>query len=111
LRVYSTQESSIAGTISEGEAGFADDTMKTKEAPPHLDDKEKQIWSLLMRELDCSSLEVQDISGGCGSMYGIDIVSERFRGLGMLKQQRLVNEVLKKEIQGWHGLQLKTKAP
>lgn len=64
-----------------------------------------------MAELQCTSLEVQDISGGCGSMYGIDIVSERFRGLGMLKQQRLVNQVLGEEIKGWHGVQLKTRAP
>ena len=56
-------------------------------------------------------LQVKDISGGCGSMYWIDIVSERFRGLGMLKQQRLVNEVLKEEVKGWHGVQLKTRIP
>ncbi|CAL3970781.1 unnamed protein product [Diplocarpon coronariae] len=80
-------------------------------APEHLNAKERQIWEMLMRELQCTSLEVQDISGGCGSMYGIDVVSERFRGLGMLKQQRLVNEVLGEEIKGWHGVQLKTRAP
>lgn len=44
-------------------------------------------------------------------MYGIEIVSERFRGLGLLKQQRLVNEVLGEEIKEWHGVQLKTRAP
>lgn len=44
-------------------------------------------------------------------MYGIEIVSERFRGLSMLKQQRLVNEVLGEEIKEWHGLQLRTKVP
>ncbi|EKD21210.1 BolA-like protein [Drepanopeziza brunnea f. sp. 'multigermtubi' MB_m1] len=82
-----------------------------QQAPTHLNDKERQIWEMLMRELQCTSLEVQDISGGCGSMYGIDVVSERFRGLGMLKQQRLVNEVLGEEIKGWHGVQLKTRAP
>lgn len=45
-------------------------------------------------------------------MYGIDIVSEKFRGLGMLKQQRLVNAVLKElmEREGWHGVQIKTRA-
>ena len=80
-------------------------------APEHLDEKEKMIWELLMKEFDASTLQVQDISGGCGSMYGIEIVSERFRGLGMLKQQRLVNEVLGEEIKQWHGVQLKTRAP
>jgi BolA-like protein 3 len=29
----------------------------------------------------------------------------------MLKQQRLVNEVLGEEIKGWHGVQLKTRVP
>ncbi|PBP26608.1 BolA-like protein [Diplocarpon rosae] len=86
-------------------------TSPTPTAPEHLNAKERQIWEMLMRELQCTSLEVQDISGGCGSMYGIDVVSERFRGLGMLKQQRLVNEVLAEEIKGWHGVQLKTRAP
>jgi stress-induced morphogen len=80
-------------------------------APDHLNDKEKQIFEMLSRELEPEKLEVQDISGGCGSMYGIEVVSERFRGLSMLRQQRLVNEVLGEEIKGWHGVQLRTRAP
>ena len=43
-------------------------------------------------------------------MYALDIVSERFRGLSVIKQHRMVNEVLGEEIKGWHGVQLKTKA-
>jgi len=80
-------------------------------APDHMNDKEKQIFEMLNRELRPEKLEVQDISGGCGSMYGIEVVSERFRGLSMLRQQRLVNEVLGEEIKGWHGVQLRTRAP
>jgi len=79
--------------------------------PSHLNEKEQGIWTLLQKALEPTKLEVQDISGGCGSMYGIEIVSERFRGLNMLKQQRLVNAVLKEEIGGWHGVQLKTAVP
>lgn len=44
-------------------------------------------------------------------MYAIEVASERFRGLSMLKQQRLVNEVLGEEIRGWHGVQLRTSVP
>jgi stress-induced morphogen len=44
-------------------------------------------------------------------MYGIDISSEKFRGLSMLKQQRLVNAALGDLMKGWHGVQLKTRAP
>ena len=84
---------------------------KALEVPGHLNEKERQIWELLNKELQAEKLEVQDISGGCGSMYGIEIVSERFRGLSMLMQQRLVNRVLGEEIKGWHGVQLRTSAP
>jgi stress-induced morphogen len=79
--------------------------------PEHLNDKEREIWGMLQRELKPTKLEVQDISGGCGSMYGIEVVSERFRGLSMLRQQRLVNQVLGEEIRGWHGVQLRTSVP
>jgi stress-induced morphogen len=44
-------------------------------------------------------------------MYALDIVSAKFKGLSVIKQHRLVNVVLKDEIKGWHGVQLKTKAP
>jgi stress-induced morphogen len=54
--------------------------------------------------------QVQDISGGCGSMYAIAIESAKFKGLSVIKQHKLVNQVLKEEIAGWHGVQLRTKA-
>jgi len=56
-------------------------------------------------------VQVQDISGGCGSMYGLEIVSPKFTGLTVIKQHKLVNKVLEEEIKGWHGVQLKTNAP
>lgn len=43
-------------------------------------------------------------------MYAITIASSRFKGLPMVRQHKLVNEVLKDEIKAWHGLQLRTKA-
>jgi stress-induced morphogen len=55
--------------------------------------------------------QVQDVSGGCGSMYALDIVSEQFKGLPIVKQHRLVNKVLGEEIKKWHGVQMKTKSP
>jgi stress-induced morphogen len=58
-----------------------------------------------------TSWQVQDVSGGCGSMYAINVTSEKFRGLSMIKQHRLVNEILGEEIKKWHGLQLRTKVP
>ncbi|PMD18340.1 bola-like protein [Hyaloscypha hepaticicola] len=113
-RSYSSESSPIAGTIGKGSAGIPDEAARAKDiliAPDHLNDKEKEIFDMLNRELRPEKLEVQDISGGCGSMYGIEVVAERFRGLSMLRQQRLVNEVLGEEIKGWHGVQLRTRAP
>jgi stress-induced morphogen len=55
--------------------------------------------------------QVQDISGGCGSMYAVAVTTEKFRGLSVIKQHRLVNEVLGEDIKSWHGIQLRTKAP
>jgi BolA-like protein 3 len=54
---------------------------------------------------------VQDISGGCGSMYALDIVSRQFEGMTVIKQHRLVNKVLGDEMKNWHGVQMRTKAP
>jgi stress-induced morphogen len=106
--------SNVQGTVGAGEAEIEQETAREQElieAPEHLNDKEREIWGMLQSELKPTKLEVQDISGGCGSMYGIEVVSERFRGLSMLKQQRLVNEVLGEEIKSWHGVQLRTSVP
>ncbi|KAF2434378.1 bola-like protein, partial [Tothia fuscella] len=80
------------------------------EAPDFLDEKEKAIFDRLSDALEPTALEVQDISGGCGSMYAVSITTERFQGLPVIKQHRLVNEVLGEDIKSWHGIQLRTKA-
>ncbi|KAI5917391.1 bola-like protein [Camillea tinctor] len=81
------------------------------EKPDYFDDAESEIWDTLVAEFAPTELTVQDISGGCGSMYGIEIASDKFRGVNMLKQQRMVNAVLGDRMKGWHGLQLRTKIP
>lgn len=84
---------------------------KPLEKPDFLDEAESVIWDRLAKEFSPVELVVQDISGGCGSMYGIEISSEKFRGANMLKQQRMVNAVLGDLLKGWHGCQLKTRVP
>lgn len=78
--------------------------------PADLDEHESALWDLLSAELTPTELAVRDVSGGCGSMYAIDVSSPAFRGLGILKQQRMVNAVLGERVKGWHGVQLRTKA-
>ena len=81
------------------------------EKPDFLNDAESVIWDRLVVEFAPTELLVQDISGGCGSMYGIEVSSEKFRGANMLKQQRMVNSILGDLMKDWHGVQLKTRVP
>jgi BolA-like protein 3 len=81
------------------------------EKPADLTEGESQVWDRVVAELAPVELQVQDVSGGCGSMYAIDVSSEQFRGLNMLKQQRLVNSVLADMVKQWHGVQLRTRVP
>ncbi|PUU84062.1 bola-like protein, partial [Tuber borchii] len=76
--------------------------------PDHLDDQEMGIFKKLAGELKPTRLEVKDVSGGCGSMYAIEIASERFVGLSLVRQHRLVHDILAKEVKAWHGVQLRT---
>jgi len=102
-RTYSAEAASPASEAASAALG--------PEKPDFLSDGESQVWDILIAEFGPTELVVQDISGGCGSMYGIEIASEKFRGLNMLKQQRLVNAALGDLVKEWHGVQLKTRVP
>lgn len=75
-----------------------------------MDAYEQKIYLILQDLFSPKNLQVKDVSGGCGSMFAILVESEKFQGIPMIKQHRLVNEVLKDEIAKWHGIQLRTKA-
>ncbi|KAK7908832.1 BolA-like protein 3 [Apiospora marii] len=105
-RLYSTSPDSSAAAAPSAPA-----TPNVPEKPDYLDDAESAIWDQLTAEFAPTQLQVQDVSGGCGSMYGIEITSEKFRGVNMLKQQRMVNACLGEKVKEWHGLQLRTKVP
>uniref|UniRef100_A0A023EEK2 Putative bola bacterial stress-induced morphogen-related protein n=1 Tax=Aedes albopictus TaxID=7160 RepID=A0A023EEK2_AEDAL len=57
------------------------------------------------------SVMVNDISGGCGSMYEIYVEAIEFKGLSTVKQHRLITETLKSEIKDMHGLRIHTAVP
>ena len=56
-----------------------------------------------------SDIAVEDVSGGCGSMFSVTVTAEAFQGVTRIKQQRMVQEILKKEIADMHGCIIKTK--
>ncbi|KAL2161781.1 hypothetical protein VTH06DRAFT_7565 [Thermothelomyces fergusii] len=107
---FSTSSSSRSSAAAQHQES-APAPSQTPEKPSYLSEGESQIWDILAAEFAPTQLVVQDISGGCGSMYGIEICSEKFRGLSMLKQQRLVNAALGDLLKEWHGVQLKTRVP
>jgi stress-induced morphogen len=72
---------------------------------------ESAIAAILSEKLSPTQLLVQDVSGGCGSMYAIDITSAAFQGQTILKQQRMVNAALGDLVKAWHGVQIRTKVP
>ncbi|KAH8704567.1 bola protein [Phaeosphaeriaceae sp. PMI808] len=79
------------------------------EPPDYLNDAELHVFNKIKATLEPVKLEVRDVSGGCGSMYAIEVESPKFRGLTVVKQHKLVNQVLKEEISQWHGVQLRTR--
>ncbi|XP_035508361.1 bolA-like protein 3 [Morone saxatilis] len=75
-------------------------------------DGELRIAEILKEKFpSASSLKVVDISGGCGAMYEIHIESSEFKGKRTIQQHQLVNQALKEEIQGMHGLRIFTDVP
>ncbi|KAF1829381.1 bola-like protein [Decorospora gaudefroyi] len=87
---------------------YSQSASATPEAPDYLNEAELHVFNKIKSELEPVKLEVQDISGGCGSMYAIQVESPKFKGLTVIKQHKMVNEVLKEEIKSWHGVQLRT---
>ncbi|KAL1796611.1 hypothetical protein ACET3X_005151 [Alternaria dauci] len=107
LRSRLSQQSQIPTLCTRS---YSQSTGAAPEAPDYLNEAELYVFNKIKAELEPVKLEVQDISGGCGSMYAIQIESPKFKGLSVIKQHKLVNEVLKDEIKSWHGVQLRTKA-
>ncbi|KAL1864541.1 hypothetical protein VTK73DRAFT_5790 [Phialemonium thermophilum] len=110
-RAYSSPSPATQSSVPSQQESESDNATTAPQKPDFLDDAESLIWDRLVAEFEPTELLVQDISGGCGSMYGIEIASEKFRGVNMLKQQRMVNAVLGDLMKNWHGVQLKTKVP
>lgn len=102
-RLYSAAAAASASAPSSSSAAAAE--------TPSMTDAEAAIAQLLVDKLSPEEILVQDVSGGCGSMYAIEISAEAFRGQTILKQQRMVNAALGDVVKTWHGVQIRTKVP
>jgi len=56
--------------------------------------KSDELSFFLKEKFDTDVLEIEDISGGCGSQFKLFIVSKLFEGKSLLDRHRLVYEVL-----------------
>lgn len=74
------------------------------------DAKRDHIIGLLERKFTPQTLRVQDVSGGCGAFYAIQITSSAFRGMSTVQAHRAVNRELKSVIADIHGLQVRVHA-
>ncbi|XP_050542068.1 bolA-like protein 3 [Daktulosphaira vitifoliae] len=56
-------------------------------------------------------IKIKDISGGCGAIFEVYVSSTEFKGLSIVKQHQVINEVLKNEIKSMHGIRIHTEIP
>lgn len=64
----------------------------------------------IKNKIKCEKLEIEDISGNCGTSFSIRITSPDFKGKSMIMQHRMVNEALKEELKEIHALQIKSES-
>jgi len=70
---------------------------------------EKLLKSKLENAFEPTAIiKVKDISDGCGSLYMVDVTSTKFDNLMMVKQHRIVMDVLEDELKTWHGIHIVT---
>jgi stress-induced morphogen len=71
-----------------------------------------EIKQTLAKAFPVALIETQDLTGG-GDHWQVIIVSPAFEGKGLLDQQRMVNEALKREMetQRIHALTMKLYTP
>ncbi|XKL68533.1 hypothetical protein PGB90_004024 [Kerria lacca] len=68
----------------------------------------KLIQLLKQRFSKANAIYVSDISGGCGAMYNVTVITPEFKYISLVQQHRMVTDVLKEEIKEMHGLRIFT---
>ena len=68
----------------------------------------ESIEKLIKDSIKVSQINIQDISGGCGQAFSIQVASSDFTGKSLIQQHRLLNDILKDELAEVHSVQYKT---
>ena len=70
-----------------------------------------ELRTRIERSIPGSSAEVEDLTGG-GDHFRAEVVSDRFAGLTLIEQHKLVYDVFGDEVGGpIHALSIKTSTP
>lgn len=72
---------------------------------------ETAIEEKLQKALTVKAVKVRDTSGGCGTMFEINVTAEEFRSKSIVQQHKLVTKALQSDISQWHGFTMLTSAP
>eukprot|EP01134_Creolimax_fragrantissima_P002864 CFRG2864T1 len=99
---------SLRGTVSRA---LPRTTIPLRFVTGHASSPETLMTNKLTAALDPSSVEVIDVSGGCGASYEVYVTSAKFEGLSMIKQHRMVNDILRDDVQKMHAIRIVTKKP
>lgn len=70
-----------------------------------------QLLILSFIYFQAKSIEVQDVSGGCGAMFEIAVEAADFKGMSTINQHRLITNTLKDQIKDMHGIRIQTSVP
>lgn len=57
------------------------------------------------------SVDIRDVSGGCGAQFSVVVVSPAFESASRVQQQRMVNEALAPYVEGVHSITMSTMTP
>jgi stress-induced morphogen len=55
--------------------------------------REAKMKQLLLDQLKATFVRIEDVSGGCGAMYQMEVESPLFQGKSLVTQHRMVNQV------------------
>jgi BolA-like protein 3 len=112
--VDATAAAAAAAAGRAGRALFASSSAPAAAAPKieAATPAERAIADLILANLDpgVERVAVKDTSGGCGSMYTIEVASSAFEGKPVVRQHQAVARALGDEVGKWHGFQLVTTA-
>eukprot|EP00038_Savillea_parva_P016237 m.16352 g.16352 ORF g.16352 m.16352 type:complete len:113 (-) comp3376_c0_seq2:279-617(-) len=74
-------------------------------------ESEAAMEAKLKDVLEATTVNVEDVSGGCGSAFLVEVESPQFKGLSKIKQHRLVTTALADEVAEMHSIRVFTAVP